>query len=498
MKDDLFPKNSKTFCAAPWVHFLTVPDGSILPCCMAKEAVRKETGDGFNIRVDKPADIWNGTAYKRIRQALLDGEHLPHCSLCYDKEKIGLSSYRHLFNSKYVGMTDPTGEDLLSSRLVDPSDPLTVKRPIFFDIRLGNICNLKCRMCGPNLSSQIEKDGVATTWLGYEPGQRIGDLGDWPEAADLLADLKEFCVEAVRLELVGGEPTLSKGQMEILQYLAENDLAGSIDLLLITNMTNTNDAVYRTISKFGNVTAHFSVEAVGPVNDYIRFPAKWSQISKNVLDIKARYKNIYFGASPTFQAYNILDVCDLFDWCIQNGVEFGTGNILTYPSWLSVLVLPYSVRRVAAERLERWVINKPVTDIVKNDILRVATYLRDESLVAPQEDIEKFVLYTNDLDRTRKQDIRKSLPELYALWTEERDWDHQIFRHSGKAGKRDSVHVSAASAEGAPDNPPEDGKRPWLTLWGSLFRRWLYRYSGREPVGSVGNRRSSPQTSSPP
>lgn len=144
-------------------------------------------------------------------------------------------------------------------------------------------------MCGPNLSSQIEKDGVATTWLGYEPGQRIGDLGDWPEAADLLADLKEFCVEAVRLELVGGEPTLSKGQMEILQYLADNDLAGNIDLLLITNMTNTNDAVYQTISKFGNVTAHFSVEAVGSVNDYIRFPAKWSQISKNVIDIKARY-----------------------------------------------------------------------------------------------------------------------------------------------------------------------------------------------------------------
>lgn len=419
---------SKTFCAAPWVHFLTLPDGSVLPCCTAKDAVRREDGTGFNIRHDSPQDIWNSAGYKQIRQALLDGVEIPHCVTCYDNERNNFSSYRQLFNRNYIEKHGDQSDAAFLDRLVDPSDPLTVKKPTFFDIRLGNICNLRCRMCGPGLSSQIEKDKIATAWVGHNPEHLIGEI-------DLLADLKDFCVDAIKLELIGGEPTLNRGQMELLQHFVDIGIAGNIDLLMITNMTNAQDRVYNLVNNFKNPNVHISVEAVGQVNNYIRYPGKWHTLASHFERVKAKFTNISFGVSPTFQAYNILYVCDLFDWCLENGVGFTTGNILLYPDWLSVCVLPYPVRIVAAERLENWIATRPVPDGIKDAIRTLAFYLRDRNQQATPAEIDNFVRYTNDLDRSRGQDIRESLPELYGLWTQYRPWDHQAFRHLNPKGE---------------------------------------------------------------
>jgi MoaA/NifB/PqqE/SkfB family radical SAM enzyme len=423
--------SSKTFCAAPWVHFLTLPDGSVLPCCRAKEALRRPDGSGFNIRQEGPEEIWNSPAYKQIRQSLLNGEKISHCTSCYEIEADNFTSYRQVFNRNYIESHGAQRRQAFLDRLVDPSDPLTVRKPLFFDIRMGNICNLKCRMCGPGLSSQIEKDDIASAWVGKSSEIRIGEsVDDWPEAADLLTQLKDFSIDAVRLELVGGEPTLNRGQMEILKHFVDRDLAGRVELLMITNMTNAQERVYNLVNQFRHPNVHISVEAVGPVNDYIRFPGKWDAIAAQFAKIRRKFKNISFGVSPTFQAYNVLNVCDLFDWCQDNDVPFTSGNILMYPDWLSVRVLPYPVRIVAAEKLEAWAGTRADALANKKDVLELAGYLRDPNQTATEDQIDAFVRYTNDLDRSRKQDIRTSLPELYELWTSHRPWDHQAFRHA--------------------------------------------------------------------
>lgn len=423
-------RRSKTFCAAPWVHFLTIPDGSVLPCCMAKEAIRKECGDGVNVRKTDPAVIWNGPEFRKIRQALLDGETIPHCVTCYHNEEIGRPSYREKFNLDYFGENGTSRRTSFLERLPDPNDPLLASRPVFIDIRLGNICNLKCRMCGPALSSQIEKDEVASAWVGGRAETPIGaNVSDWPEAVGLLAQLKDFVVDALHIELVGGEPTLNQAHITMLQHLVDEGLAGNVQVLLITNMTSSNDHIYELLSHFKNATVHFSVEAIGAVNDYIRFPARWASTSGKLMHLKAKYSGLTFGISPTFQAYNILDVTDLFDWCLEQGLGFGTGNILLYPGWLSVLVLPRDVRLLAASRVEAWLEARAPEDSVRAELTTLINYLRDDARSASDEEVQDFIRYTNDLDRTRRQDVRESLPELYALFTRHHAWDHEAYSH---------------------------------------------------------------------
>ena len=404
---------------------------------MAKDAVRAPDGNGVNVRTTDPAEIWNGPEFKLIRQALLDGERIPHCATCYHNEAIGRSSYREKFNLDYFGDPGPSRRSSFEDRIPDLSDPLTASKPLFLDIRLGNICNLKCRMCGPGLSSQIEKDDVATAWVPRTADGVIGaNVEDWPEARNLLAQIKDFVVDSANLELVGGEPTLNQAHLTILQHLVDEGLSHKVDVLMISNMTNANDHVYDLLSRFRTPTVHFSVEAIGPVNDYIRSPAKWAFTSEKLLSTKAKHPNLNFGVSPTFQAYNILDITDLFDWCVANAIGFTTGNILLYPEWLSVLVLPMPVRILAAERVETWIDrNRPVATVV-SELTALINYLRDETRQASSAQIRDFIRFTNDLDRSRNQDIRQSLPELYALFTQHCPWDHSLFRHQPLPGLR--------------------------------------------------------------
>ncbi|MGV3579485.1 twitch domain-containing radical SAM protein [Brevundimonas sp.] len=442
-------RGSGTFCAAPWVHFLTTPDGGVLPCCMGKKAILDDEGEGANVRRTDPAAIWNGSDFKRIRQALLDGETLPHCVTCLDYEAMGHTSYRKKFNAEYFGEEGGALRKSFLDRVPDPADPVTADKPIFFDIRLGNICNLKCRMCGPNLSSQIEKDKVATAWIDAKHTSIGANVDDWPEAYDLLGQLKDFVVDSIYLELIGGEPTLNQTHITMLEHLVDSGLSSGIDVLMISNLTNINDRIYELLSQFRNVTVQFSVEAVGPVNDYIRSPAKWAVTSKRLLDTRDRHPKIWFGISPTFQAYNALDITDLFDWCVANDLPFGTGNILLFPNWLSVLVLPQEIRTLAAERVRTWMERNPLEPGAASGLEAFISYLLDESKTATEEQIREFVVYTNDLDWTRNQSIRDSLPELYELLSRHRPWDHDLFRHRtlkiGHKARRDR----AAAAEEA-------------------------------------------------
>ncbi len=241
--------------------------------------------------------------------------------------------------------------------------------------------------------------------------------------------MRNFVVDALQLELVGGEPTLNQTHLTLLQHLVDENLAANIDVLMISNMTNVNDRIYDLLSHFKSAVVHFSCEAIGQVNDYIRFPSKWNATSKRLVDDQEQYPHIWFGISPTWQAYNVLNITELLDWCVANDLKFGTGNILLYPDWLSVLVLPQHIRDLAADRVQTWIdLNAPEPGVLGglDDLVR---YLRDATKTATEQHISDFVRFTNDLDRSRQQDIRKSLPELYELLNQHRPWNHELFRH---------------------------------------------------------------------
>jgi MoaA/NifB/PqqE/SkfB family radical SAM enzyme len=402
--------DSPTFCVVPWLHFHTATNGDVRLCCVAKGPLRNEDGSAFNIRRDPISEIWNSKSFKNVRQRMLMGEKVSDCQTCYLREQDQLTSLRQIRNEAFKDRTSTL-------------NTLIAKKPIAFDVRLGNLCNLKCRMCWWEASSQIEMDEIDAASERGVHREPIGrTIADWPEAKNLLKDLKTFIAEATHIDLVGGEPTLNHGQLDLLEFLVAEGLSSRITLVVISNLTSKLERPFDLFEKFKRPQIVISLDGFGDVYDYIRFPAKWSVVADNVKFVKANYPDLSLSVSPTFQAYNILNICDLFDWCLDNKIDFSTNGILTDPSYLSVLVLPEEARQIAAERLDSWVESREDAYAYKFGIDHISSYLRDGTNQALQHDVNEFVVYTNNLDKSRKQNIRQSLPDLFRIWSNARPW----------------------------------------------------------------------------
>lgn len=421
----------RSFCILAWTNFFCFPSGEMAPCCAASNLYRKEDGAPCSIERDDPATVWNGPIFKKLRQEMLDGVESPICRTCHDNERRRMTSHRRNMNRLYFG---PDADDdlydmtIFRGRLAQPDiDEVTCRKPCFLDIRLGNLCNLKCRMCFPSTSSQIEHDPVVRLWSDDDQDRSFGaTVEDWPEAAGLLDRLKDFCNEAVRFELAGGESPLNPSQTELLQSFVDSGQSRRMHLQVTSNFTSINERFYRMVDSFGSVELFASLDGVGPVNDYIRFPSRWAVVSENVKTIRQKYPRFEVLVSPAYLAYNILSVTDLWEWCLVNGFKLSTQNLLVRPPYLQCGVLPEEARQLAARRIEFWLCRHfsqtPV--VMRQNMLALSAHLRNPATASSEEDIEKFVGFTNDLDRSRGQSIKESLPELYEIWSRCRGWDH--------------------------------------------------------------------------
>ena len=103
---------------------------------------------------------WNSEHMKSVRRRMMAGEELPECKVC-NNQLLNADVYRNWFNTMYKRYesdiwlhTDPDGT--------------TSMKPISFDYRFSNLCNFKCRMCGPMLSSSAETE--AKKMNSWDPG----------------------------------------------------------------------------------------------------------------------------------------------------------------------------------------------------------------------------------------------------------------------------------------------------------------------------------------
>ena len=165
---------SKTFCPYPWIHVMTQPTGTVSWCCVARDNFKNDDGSMFDLnKGDRIESVWNNDHMRKIRKQMLDGEVVKGCEHCYDLEDMGFPSYRTNYIRDWFEYSD-RGEEIVKRieqskrnghRVEDP--------PMYLDFRLGNMCNLKCRMCQPQNSSQINKEYVKMEKADPEAGQFI-------------------------------------------------------------------------------------------------------------------------------------------------------------------------------------------------------------------------------------------------------------------------------------------------------------------------------------
>lgn len=272
-----FVNTNKSFCIFPFIELLT-NNGNTTVCCRSNTPITP-LKDLDNFRTN--------AGYQEIRTKMLNGELLPdHCSSCYNLENRGIVSARIQETVEWCNRLDLNSlEDL--DHLSDPA---------YYEVRPSNVCNLQCRMCGPESSNLIARE--------YKKLNLITDLPD-KEFADFdfikLDHLK-------KLYVAGGEPTAIVELYDFLDRCIVNKQT-DFEFVINTNATKLNSRFKQQIKHFSNLQFIVSIDGFKELNYYIRWPSDWNTIIDNVQYLKQHNHVVSFNV--TVSIYNVAHLAQL-------------------------------------------------------------------------------------------------------------------------------------------------------------------------------------------
>ena len=425
---------SKTFCPYPWIHVMTQPTGTISWCCVARDNFKDDEGKMVDLnRGHKIEDVWNSNHMRKIRQEMIEGTVVKGCEHCYDLEDMGFPSYRTNYIRDWFEYSEK-GEEIHERIEKSITNNFRVEEPpMYLDFRLGNMCNLKCRMCQPQNSSQIQKeyakmetaDPKSADFVkeNFTWGQFADHITPWQDDPEFLRQVEDWLPGVNKLYFTGGEPTIIERVYWIMEKCVELDIAKDIELVFNSNMTNIQKRFLDLVEQFKNVLMCISVDAFGHENEYIRGASHWSRVDKNLRKYCASDVIGTVLFSPVIQIYNILTITKLLDFCEELEIEYGrqvfvTFLICDYPTSLDFRNCPDQVREVAAGRLEEWLkrskvlANRPENVQTINATIKA---LRENRKDNWRQELMTFEKYTNLLDNTRDESMEEAFPELHNL-----------------------------------------------------------------------------------
>ena len=285
------------YCPAPFMHiYINAGKDSIKMCCEGRKIQSKFSEKESGIRADDRLKefFYNDKQLIEIRKKLLKGEEPIECHVCGDRERKGWSSDRLEYIKRDGGTVTPNinyGNEF--------------KQPLALDIRPGNVCNLKCRMCDPGNSTEILKEVTAHPEIDqYYRGDR------WRKETsnmDIIKFISTIDFKLIkRLNILGGEPTVDPDTISFLEKLIEE---GNTDLNLniTSNCTNFNKH-WQLFKQFKNLNICASLDGTGKTYEYIRTNAKWKPVINNVYSLLKLENLNFLSINLVLQMYNIFDV----------------------------------------------------------------------------------------------------------------------------------------------------------------------------------------------
>lgn len=386
-KDKNFLLNqSKSFCMLPWLHIHTTPQGKIMPCCIADMDIEKHS-----LRHAFHSDEMN-----TLRKNMLEGVQNKACDACYMMDPYGETSRKHhnkLFAHRFDELVPQTKED----------GSLDTFKLHYYDIRFSNVCNMKCRMCNSDYSSQwAAEKGLPSKYPNdfylVEVLERIDDL-----------ELAYFA---------GGEPLVSEHHYTILEQLIRKNK--DIPLIYSTNASilKFKDKDLLDLWKnFSKIDLRVSMDHYGEKAEYIRHGTVWENVKKNILTVK-QLDNVNLSLLTVVNLYNYLDLPNIHKYILDNQLLKITNNWLlfkmNYPEHLTSQALPEHIKNQAKETLTSYVNGLDINySHIKNQILSTIKYTESEHTYSLHK--EQLISEIKHLDNIRKEDFVKTFPELESI-----------------------------------------------------------------------------------
>ena len=406
----------------PFTGLATREDGAVKVCCRSAPI-------GF-IQESSLEEIWNNDSMREVRRQVLCGERPEVCKPCFDLEDQGVESLRQ----RHINGIIPEARINLYPKVLDQlNDNYTMPFEIpTMEIKLNNLCNLKCRMCHP-MDSTAWNDWSEVKELYNKEGNFLPDkiiklnlerkpfLDSFENTDKWWSSFEKLLPHFRRVEFAGGEPLMDPQHYRILDML--KPYGKNIEIKYATNGTTLGISKDRTVHDywpyFKSVAVNVSLDGIHDVYNHIRTNSNFSEVEKNIKEIQTIPNVSRVVGAFTAQAGNILQTAECIDYFINKMDIVFYSHRVSYPNCLSAQVLPRELNDLAISRLQSVAdrvhkfpnIKKyPILEkITQQQIKDNVNYLqaKDQSHLWPD-----FLEFNRRLDVTRNQSLIEAVPEF--------------------------------------------------------------------------------------
>ena len=300
---------SPTVCAVPWMHLAFEPSGQVVPCCLTS------THNYFsgNLKTMTIEEIWNSDNQKALRKEMLEGKEPKICSKCFDRERVTGESGRVFHNRDFPDVIEAI------PNITEPDGTCTTMDLKYWDFRFSNLCNFKCRSCGPRYSSAWVPDARK---LGFADQEKVWSI----DAVDDTTNFKflDNQIDNVkRIYFAGGEPLLMPEHWQILDMLVAKE---RFDVKLSYNINcstleygKKNIVDYWSKWNFGKLEVWPSIDEIGQRAELIRSGTVWPKVEENLKTLSG-LNSIILRPGITVGAFNVFRLPEIITHLVDIGV----------------------------------------------------------------------------------------------------------------------------------------------------------------------------------
>ena len=391
---------TENFCIVPWFGVETTPVGTVRPCCIARDEITDDNGVAFNLHSSTFDQILNSRYMKELRQQFLDNARPETCNSCWNVEVAGHKSKRL-----------QTLESVLARQVTNQSwttDPIQLK---YIDLKLGNICNLKCRICGAFSSSQVATEKLSTLppdrkKHSYE--YKMLRAGAWPrENQQFWHELETVLGQIKKFDISGGEPFLIEEHFEMLRNMVSKGYSHNTIIYYNSNGTVYPESAEEIWKDFQTVKIALSLDDISSRYEYQRSNGNWSTVLSNLgkfRQLRARHDNIELEACCTVSIYNVLYLVEILDWLHTQSLDHVHINFLHYNPVLNISSLPQAIK----DQIIQHLISANQTANYE-EISVVIDFMRHGN---SNNDLSSTWELINNYDQLRSTNLWDSSPEL--------------------------------------------------------------------------------------
>jgi MoaA/NifB/PqqE/SkfB family radical SAM enzyme len=384
-------------CMLPWVSIETSPIGTARPCCLALDEITRDNGTKYSLRENSLEEIYHSPYMQELRQEFLNGNKPKTCQRCWDEEAAGRVSKRMNSRIRLKEYYDNVDWNNLNP------DQLW-----FIDLKLGNICNLKCRICGSWSSSKWAKEEIDYI-SGIDRKEHLAYTylkdGAWPRESEVFWDnLKTLLPNIKYFEFTGGEPFLIEQHFELLRYAVETGDSQHIEIHYNTNGTIFPEQA-DLWNNFKHVEIAFSIDNVGARFQYERYGAKWEEVQKNIAKFtEMRGNKISTQLCTTMNIQNVYYLPELCDWILTQTFDHVYFNMLHDPWHMCISKMTPQAQELVIDRLNSYKFSPKH----RVEVLRIIQFINN----GQGSDGEEFLQKMKITDQYREQSFLDSHEEI--------------------------------------------------------------------------------------